>query len=456
MASSARMDGKAQSSCRFVSAVVLRAVLLGALAFAAMRLFSATHLYATAICLLLILAAVVADLASITASRDRLAERDLEQLLAEAGNAALPAMARADHGAAPSAQTANMLTAARAERQRRLEYLQSLLDTVAAALLVMGSDGKVTLANRAARSLAGEPVSTLREIAPLGAGAAERLQSLNPGAKAIVSLKDGRRLFASATAFAAPGSEPQRLVSLQHIAGELDAVELRAWQDMAAVLAHEMMNSLTPIASLSESLEALLRNGEEGGGTAPPEELAGALEVIKRRSLGLMDFVERYRAIAELPAARPLEIRMDQFLQSIERLLGPTFRDKGIAYRSSVAPAGLCIAADPELLEQAVINLLRNACDAVSQAARPQVQVECALRSGELAIEVTDNGCGIPPARRDEVFVPFFTTKAGGSGIGLNLARQIALAHGGRLELRSPECGGSVFALLLPGERAIV
>jgi signal transduction histidine kinase len=165
-----------------------------------------------------------------------------------------------------------------------------------------------------------------------------------------------------------------------------------------------------------------------------------------------MDFVERYRAIAELPAPRPQPVSMARFLSDIERLLAATFLEKGIVYHACVEPDDTTVTADPQLLEQAVINLLRNAADAISDVRPARIDVSCSMSEDIICLEIADNGCGVPEANRDQVFVPFFTTKAGGSGIGLNLARQIALAHGGQLAFRPNEPRGSVFTLTLPAD----
>ncbi len=141
------------------------------------------------------------------------------------------------------------------------EYLQTLLDTVPAGLLVLEVDDTLALVNRAAHRLLGESAPRLADLPSLGSAAAAQLAALAPGAHRIVQFANGRRLLASAAQFATPGAPARRLVSLQRLAGDLDAVELKAWDDMARVLAHEMMNSLTPIASLSQSLDALLRDG---------------------------------------------------------------------------------------------------------------------------------------------------------------------------------------------------
>jgi C4-dicarboxylate-specific signal transduction histidine kinase len=142
---------------------------------------------------------------------------------------------------------------------------------------------------------------------------------------------------------------------------------------------------------------------------------------------------------------------MERLLSGIDRLVGPALREKGVDYRTTIVPADLCADADPQLLEQAVINLLRNAADAVAGVERPSIEMTCVAQEGQVVLAVADNGAGVPDDRRDQIFVPFFTTKPGGSGIGLNLARHIALGHGGQLDLRANSPRGTVFTLTLPG-----
>lgn len=464
---------------RFAIALSWRATLVAALAFTAIQLIANTQLYATAFIVTAIAGLVIADIAKLVGRADRSAQHDFERLTVVGSDIPLARLGALPPSSLPFDRAAGILNAARAERLQQLEYLQTLLDTVAAALIVVNADGHVTLANRAARAFAGGSVDGLAQIAALGTSGARHLLALAPGAREIVSLAEGRRVFVSVSQFVVPGQEPRRLLSLQRIAGELDAVELKAWQDMADVLTHEMMNSLTPIASLSESLEMLLRAGDEAHGGAraprpsqvvasagaeaefrdvrapaeirgPAEEVAGALEAIKRRSRGLMEFVARYRAVAELPAPRTQRVPMDEFFRGIDRLLAPPLKEKGVAYSSRVIPADLACSADPQLLEQAVINLLRNAADAVSGVRHPQIDVLCELRDGSVTLSISDNGCGVPDSRREQIFVPFFTTKAGGSGIGLNLARHVVLRHGGQLDVRANLPQGSVFTVTLP------
>lgn len=412
--------------------LVWRAALIGVLAGMAVWLIATTHLYATATLALLIAAFTTADLTrlidSLVQSRGRIEP-------------------------APAARLARERALA---SERRIESLEALLDTVAAALIIVRPDTRIRLVNRAARQLAARPVERLDEVAAIGSSAAKELLALPAGARAIVTFADGARVFASVADFSSPEQERLRLLALQSVAGELDAVELGAWHAMAHVLAHEMMNSLTPIASLSESVERLLKESLPAQGHGEPEILE-ALEAIRRRSMGLIDFVERYRAVADLPRPRPQDVRLEELMSGVHRLLSARLEQRGIAFGASIHPTDLSLQADPQLLEQALINLLRNAIDAVNGASEPTIEITCRMiDEQQVSIEIADNGCGIPEDRRDQVFVPFFTTKAGGSGIGLNLARQVALAHGGRLDLGAHRPAGTLFTLVLPLARAPV
>jgi len=422
------MDSDARRPRGLAVAVAWRAALIGTLASAAAWLIATTHLYATAVLALLIAAFTTAGLARLI---ERIAQRGL-------GLETFPA--------------ARLSRERAVEVERRIESLNALLDTVTAALFIVRPDDRILLVNRAARRLTAEPVERLGDMAIIGPSAARELLALPAGARSIVAFADGRRVFASMSQFSSPERERLRLLSLQRIAGELDAVELDAWHEMAHVLAHEMMNSLTPIGSLSESLEPLLRDTLAARASAG-SEILDALEAIRRRSAGLIDFVERYRAVADLPHPRAQHVQLEELLGGVSRLLSARLAQKGIVYQADLDPPHLSLHADPQLLEQAVINLLRNAIDAVSGAREPAIQVTCRIGEDQVSIGIADNGCGIPENGRDQVFVPFFTTKPGGSGIGLSLARQIALAHGGRLELSANRPVGSVFTLVLPAAR---
>jgi two-component system nitrogen regulation sensor histidine kinase NtrY len=405
-----------------VTSLVIRAVVIGALSYLVVHLLAQTHLYAT-------VAVILAMVALAGVGMVRAVSRMIQ--------AAASSTVDVRFGSSPRASTApsDAIT-------RELDYAHALLDTVPAALIVLHAD-RVVFMNRAARLLARENVSTLRDIAALG-DAAPRIEAMRPGAREVLSFADGSAAYVSCAQFSVPDAPVRRLLAVQRIAGDLDAVEAKAWADMARVMAHEIMNSLTPIASLSESLEQLMQ-----GRDADPEVIA-ALEAIKRRSHGLMSFVERYRAVEELPAPTTRIVEVTPFLDGIERLMSATFRERGIAYVSRVVPAGVMARVDRELLEQALINLLRNAVEAVAETPSPRIEIECNQSNTQIAFDVRDNGRGLPAEEAGKLLTPFFSTKPEGGGIGLSIARHVALSHGGQLNMRRRASGGAEFSLVLP------
>ena len=328
-------------------------------------------------------------------------------------------------------------------RAQQLDQALALLDAVTVALFALGPDGRIRFANRAARALAGE-VARLEDA--LDGPAAAEVLALPVGGRRIVTLSDGRSMLVWVGVVATPDGGPQRLVSLQAVAGELDAVQVGAWHAMTRVLAHEMMNALTPVASLAESLARMT-----GGDTRPA--VSGAADTIARQSRHLIDFVERYRAIADLPAPAFAPLDLTTFLADIETLGDAQLGARGIAFFASLPVAAVPLEADAGLLRQALLNLLRNAGDAVAGASGGAVRFACAVDGKELRFEVHDDGPGIPLERIEEIFVPFYTTKEGGAGIGLALARQIALAHGGRLTAAANGGRGMTFVLSIPASQ---
>jgi two-component system, NtrC family, nitrogen regulation sensor histidine kinase NtrY len=212
------------------------------------------------------------------------------------------------------------------------------------------------------------------------------------------------------------------------------------------------MNSLTPVTSLAATAQGLVRQvadelGEDDARKARLSDAAEALETMSRRSEGLLHFVQNHRRLTKRMVAKFEHLKVERVFARLKRLLASDLDARGIALATEVEPATLEVDADPELLDQALINLMRNAIEALRDTQEGTITLAAAASSGGVAIKVTDNGPGIPPEQREKVFVPFFTTKRQGSGVGLTLARQIMTVHGGTVTLSDTPGGGTIVTL---------
>ncbi|CAH0219925.1 Sensor protein ZraS [Massilia sp. Bi118] len=240
---------------------------------------------------------------------------------------------------------------------------------------------------------------------------------------------------------------PQRLAALMPVESELEAEALHAWRQLVHVLTHEIMNSLTPVASLSHTAYGLL--GEFRG--ALPEDvgtdLSTALDAIRRRADSLVDFVASYRSLSNVPAARPERVRLDALFERVSALVGPAWRARGGEVHFSVEPASLELMADPGQLEQALINLLKNAFEATGGGPGQAWVAARLVRGARLRIEVSDDGPGVPEGLAAHIFTPFFTTKKQGGGIGLAMVRHLVHENGGTVRHARSVGRGARFVL---------
>jgi signal transduction histidine kinase len=241
-----------------------------------------------------------------------------------------------------------------------------------------------------------------------------------------------------------------RVIAVQPIQGELNAVEIAAQSDLVRVLTHEIMNSITPVTSLAQTAAALMKDVDKGADPIVADARA-AVETLARRADGVMHFVESYRQISRTPDVRRRLFEVLPWARELESLFRAGDVPPGVALAVEVTPEGLTLDADPDLLCQVLINLLRNAAEAAAAFAQsPQVAMRFQrMAHGRVQIEVSDSGPGVPESLRQDVFLPFFTTKAKGTGVGLSLARQIVLAHRGSIALAESESGGALFRILI-------
>lgn len=343
--------------------------------------------------------------------------------------------------------------AARLDREAQRRYLEALVEHVPVAILAVHDDGKVELLNSAARRLLDTTAATtVQALLAFGPAFQRDVVQARSGDRAVTRMDaDGvqRHLILSATQLTVTGAAV-RLVTLQDIQRELDWNELSAWQDMARILSHEIMNSLTPIASLArtadEMVDELARRSDSGDELVV--DLHAAIQTVARRSDGLMRFVRNYRQFTQLPppTLRPVPLR--PYVERIAQLLATEWAGRGVALHVTPPPEGIVVQADDTLLDQAVINLLRNAAEAAAGRPSPEVWLDARLSDrGRPVIEIGDNGPGVDESLGDKIFLPFFTTKPEGSGIGLALARQVMLVHKGAITASARPGGGALFRL---------
>lgn len=240
----------------------------------------------------------------------------------------------------------------------------------------------------------------------------------------------------------------QRLAALMPVESELEAEALNAWRQLVHVLTHEIMNSLTPVASLSRTAYDLLDELRADLPLAACADLVTALDAISRRADSLVQFVGSYRSLSNVPAARAELLRVGDLFERVSVLVGPGWRARGGRALFSVEPASLELMADPGQLEQALINLLKNAFEATAGADPAEVLVSARLgRGGRLRIEVGDNGPGVPDTLIAHIFTPFFSTKKQGGGIGLAMVRHLIHGNGGTVRYAKSVSAGARFVI---------
>jgi two-component system, NtrC family, nitrogen regulation sensor histidine kinase NtrY len=343
----------------------------------------------------------------------------------------------------------------RDERHKLIDanrFYEAVLDDAPTALLTVDGEGKVELANKAARRLLirhkGVRVEDFRNY---GEAFATALAGGAVGRPRLVPLlSDGvpQTMLVSAAIVHRLGGLV-RVVAVQPIQGELNAVEIAAQSDLIRVLTHEIMNSMTPVTSLAHSAADLMRTAD-GGKDAKVADARLAVETLARRADGVMHFVESYRQISRAPEIRGRPIDASAWGRELESLFRASERTVGIGFTLD-ADETLSFEADPDLMSQVLLNLIRNAGQAArAHAKAPHVWLSFSrTRSGRAQIEVADNGAGVPEALRQDIFLPFFTTKKEGTGVGLSLARQVVLAHKGAISVGDREGGGALFRIVI-------
>ena len=343
----------------------------------------------------------------------------------------------------------------RADKEANHQFLQTIVEQIEIGLLCYNEAGEVRLMNKALQRMLHK--SLLLHVDGLEQVDSQLLAAIRDsreGKRDLVKITVDNRLLQLAVLTSELRLKDERLflVSIKNIQNELEEQELDAWQKLIRILTHEIMNSVAPITSLSGTIDAMLSD-EPIPSTQTLQDIRQSVQVIQRRGEGLLAFTETYRSLTRIPPPNFQEVSADRLLERVTRLFQTQVQKQGIALHLHRYPSELTLQADPYLLEQVIINLTKNALDALAGASPPVSEPAIHLhanrnKQGQIIIQVVDNGPGITPAALEQIFVPFFTTKAEGSGIGLSLSRQIIRAHKGTIEVQSLVGEGTVVQLV--------
>ena len=329
--------------------------------------------------------------------------------------------------------------------EQEFQYYETLLNTIDTLILVLGKNDQICWMNRAAiKNLCGFRIHHLSELAALQSDFPSFLKTLRPGTTQVITLRKEhtqQELAVSATEYSSSGMQ-LKLVNFKNIHSVLEIKEMEAWQKLVRVLTHEIMNSITPITSLSDTLCERMQQ-KDLTRTSDTMLLQG-MQTIHRRSKGLLLFVENYRKLTRLPLPMPTAVKVSSLMSDIQKLYPQCdFRCRHL---------DTLLLIDRTQIEQVLINLIKNAQDACIEKEKPVICLETFLEknNAEYTIRITDNGNGILPEVTEKIFIPFFTTKISGSGIGLSLCKQIINQHHGQITVHSVPGEGSCFTLHFP------
>ncbi len=340
------------------------------------------------------------------------------------------------------------------EKETQYQYLQKILELVDTGIISYETaSGNLNWMNDTFKKMMGIPyLKTIYSLEKRDAGLYNAILAIRPNETIIVTVtKENSQLkiLLAATIFQTDG-KINKLIACQNINEAMDETEANAWQKLLSVMTHEIMNSVAPISSLAGTLKNRLlqttsltyeKNGDR-------DDLELGLETIKRRSEGLLKFAETYRNLNKITTPNRKKVFVRDLFENLQTLMQPTLDQKHIEMEVVLKEPSLMANVDVNLIEQVLINLMVNALEAVKDRPNPRILLSASLEHNKLIIKIADNGAGISPELLDKIFIPFFSTKKTGSGIGLSLCKQIMLLHKGNIKVQSKEGEGSVFVLL--------
>jgi two-component system nitrogen regulation sensor histidine kinase NtrY len=340
------------------------------------------------------------------------------------------------------------------EKETQYQYLQKILELVDTGILSYEIEsGSVEWMNESLKKLLQVPyLRTINSLTKRDPHLAAEIMAVKPGEHVITEAHIDRsivKVLMSATGFQTDGKK-FKLIAFQNVNEALDETESKAWQKLLSVMTHEIMNSVAPISSLADTLKNRLTMSaheiKDESGLA--EDLQLGIDTIKRRSEGLLKFTETYRNLNKITTPNRKKVHVRDLFENMHRLMQPTLKQKEIELEIILKDPALTLDIDPNLVEQVLINLIVNAIDAVRDRAEPKIILSGnELSNGKVVLKVSDNGHGMEDAIVEKIFIPFFSTKKTGSGIGLSLCKQIMMLHKGNIQVQTVEGTGTAFLL---------
>lgn len=340
------------------------------------------------------------------------------------------------------------------ERETQYQYLQKILELVDTGILSYETrTGEVAWMNESLKKMLGIPyLKTIQSMEKRDSELFSEVNLLKPGENKVVSIhrdKSNIKTLLSATAFQTDG-HVFKLIAFQNVNEALDENESKAWQKLLSVMTHEIMNSVAPISSLADTLKNRLHNAMQHFDQQPStvEDLELGINTIKRRSEGLLKFAETYRNLNKITSPSLKKVYVRDLFENLHHLMQPTLEQKNIELEIILKDPHMTLEVDTNLIEQVLINLLVNAIEAVKDEEKGRIILSGYVNSiKKSVISIADNGTGMTEAVMENIFIPFFSTKKSGSGIGLSLCKQIMMLHKGNIQVQSEPGKGSVFIL---------
>jgi len=347
---------------------------------------------------------------------------------------------------------------ARLDRERQYHYLQAIVKQVDTGIIACDQDGTIEIFNRAARDLLG--LRSLRTIRELVDSRPELAVFLTAGKTASVSplkVETSQNEYALAVKTSSIRFDNRiiQLIILQNIKPELDAGELDAWRKLIRIQRHEIINSITPITTLTTAIKrSFIKNRTRKALKEITSEHIGdalkSVDVIEDRSRGLIDFVERFRSLTDVPSLKRISFPLSKLMDHIAVLFSKDLNARNVMLKIVIEPENLMLTADERLLEQVMINLVKNSLEALHDPGGEIIVRANSDLQHNIIIQVIDNGIGIESTALGSVFVPSYTTKENGSGIGLSITRQIIHMHRGTIGVKSVPGKETIFKIVLP------